>query len=582
VPWRQRLARAVTRQRLLRLGTALLCAAALAGGVLLLRRPAYDFLARRELAEAVHLLAADDSGQAWAEAELRKALGWNPRLGEARRLLGGLELRKGRLEHAFLEFQSLTELEPTNADGWLGLAEVRAQAAQPEEAEAALDEVLALAPTRPGVRTQRAELRYRLGRHQGAYLDAKEVVQADKKDVRAWLVLVRTAAQVKGMPEAVAAAEEGITSTGGSPALVQELAALRAGGAKATPAGPRLREEAQDRAEKWPLALGALMRDLVNKMQHGDWASSEQLAASAASTYPGTLMGPWLEGVIELSRGRLEAAERHFLRTLEVSPRSHRALTNLVGVWWKAKGPRYAGDQLVALAEKDSGFEYPLPIAAHAYLEADQPPLAESTARLSFAAAKDSPLPYRDVASLYIELDRAGEAAAVCEEGLGRFPTDVELQVLKARASLLLGDREAAIRTYEEVLAKNGDQQGAAGALAPLLVESRTDEASHARALAIVRGLELDGPLEPEVLGAMGRVYLEVAKDVPRARAYLEVAVRGAPGDPTLHYLLARALLPDKSAQAVRELRAVLASGRTFPEEVEARRLLETLGAAAK
>jgi tetratricopeptide (TPR) repeat protein len=324
------------------------------------------------------------------------------------------------------------------------------------------------------------------------------------------------------------------------------------------------------------------MRDLVSRIQRQEWQAAEQLAVSTRSTYPATLMGPWLDGLIELSRGHLDLAERSLWKALEVAPRSHRAVTNLVAVWWKQNGPRYAGDQLVALNKKDPGFEYPLPIAAHAYLEADQPPLAESTARLGLGEFADSAVPYRDVADLYLELDRAGEAMGVCEEGLARFPDDAALQLLKARASLLLGDSEGAIRTYEHVLSQQSDHQAAAGALAKLLVETRNDERSKQRALELVRSLELDGPLDPEVLGAMGRVYLEVAKDSPHAKAYLGAAVRGAPNDSTLRFYFAVSLMPDSQMLAVQELRTALASGRSFPEEAEARRLLVQLGAAEK
>jgi tetratricopeptide (TPR) repeat protein len=313
-----------------------------------------------------------------------------------------------------------------------------------------------------------------------------------------------------------------------------------------------------------------------------DLAGAGQLAASARVTYPETLLGPWLDGVIELSQGHLAAAEQHLLKALAASPRSHRVLTNLVAVWWKQRGPRYAGDRLVAMNKRDPSFEYSWATAARAYLEADQPALAESTARLSFAATPGTAAPYRDVAGLYLELDQAGEAMGVCEEGLTIFPEDVELLLLKAKASVLLGDQEAAIRNYETVLSKRPDQQSAAGALASLSVATKTDEPPRQRALEIVHGLERDGPLESDVLGVMGRVYLEVAKDFPQARKYLETAVQGAPGDATLRYYFALALRPESPARAIQELRSALGSGRNFPEEVEARRLLEELGGSGK
>jgi cellulose synthase operon protein C len=568
------------RRSWLRLAALLVGAGGVALALFFARGPVSRLWAQRELSVARQTLAAGHPEE--AATAFRKALRWNPSLAEARGLLGQLEFERGRLEHAFLEFQSLTELQPRNAEGWRGLAQVREKAGQPEEAAAAMDLVVELAPETRGARTRRAELRYRFGRYQGAYLDALAAVQLDSTDARAWLVLVRAAAQVKGTEAALAAGERGLAATRGDAALDRELATLRAGATPAPASGPRLKEDSSDRAEKWPGALGSLMRDVVGKMQRQDWPAAEQLAATARTTYPRTLMGPWLEGVISLTRQQLEPAEKNLLAALEVASRSHRAVTNLAAVWWKQNGPRYAGDRLVALTKRDPGFEYPLPIAAHAYLEADQPPLAESTARLGFGAGADSALPYRDVADLYLELDRADEAMRACDEGLARFPEDAALQLLKARASILLGDREGAIQTYERVLSQHGDNQAAAGALATLLVETRSDEPSQQRALELVRGLELDGPLEAEVLGAMGRVYLNVSKDKARALRYLEVAVSGAPNNARLRFYFALALAPDNPALAIRQLRTALSSGATFPEEVEARRLLEQLAAAGK
>jgi hypothetical protein len=122
--------------------------------------------------------------------------------------------------------------------------------------------------------------------------------------------------------------------------------------------------------------------------------------------------------VVELSNRRLESAERLFHEALAVSPRSHRPITNLITIWSTQQGVLHTADQLVALAERDPGFTYPFPIAARAYLEADQPARAESTARLALTALPDSPLPYRDVALLYApgaSVDIARALIAHCE-----------------------------------------------------------------------------------------------------------------------------------------------------------------------
>jgi len=320
------------------------------------------------------------------------------------------------------------------------------------------------------------------------------------------------------------------------------------------------------------------MREWVGTIARQDWAGAEALAATAGRAYPETLMGPWLEGVLAAARKQLEPAERLFRDALVVSPRSHRPITNLAGVWFAQRGPLHAADQLVALARAEPGFIYPLPIAARAYLEADQPARAESTARLAITVLPGSAVPYREVAKLYLELDRAGDALSLCEEGLARFPGDVPLQLLRARGAILLGDRERAIQQYEQLLPRWPDHPIIAAELGALLVETREDAASRTRALGLVHDLELDGPMEPEVLGAMGRVYL-AAGDASRALAVLEPAAQAAPADPGLHYQLALALKADgKTDRALGEVRRALATGHSFPTEADARRLLRDLG----
>jgi cellulose synthase operon protein C len=555
-----------------------LCAATIAISFHFARSPLHTFLARRQYNLAQSFLAAGRLDE--ASVSLREALRWKPAFAEARGQLGALELQRGHLEQAFLEFQSLAELQPESADGWLGLGQVRVAAGQPAEAEAAFSRMLELAPDRGVARVQRSELRYQLGRYRGALLDAQRAVRDDPRNARAWVALAQATARMKGNAAGLEEAEHGVASVGRDPALLRELALLHASAASSTATIPPTGGDATDRAERWPGALGALMRDLVSKIHQQDWNAALELATSARRAYPGTLMGPWLEGVVELSRGQLASAEKSLFEALAVAPRSHRPLTNLVAVFSRG-GPLYTGDRLVAIAEADRGFDYPLPIAARAYLEADQPARAEATARLAFSALPSSVIPYRELVALYLELDRGSDALEICEQGLARFPDDPELQLQTARASVLLGDRERAISSYEHFLSKWNDDQVAASELAAMLLEARTDAASHRRALEIVRDLEFDAPNDPKVLATMGWVYLKVANDPQRAQQYLTRALRDSPEDASLHFRLAVARQMAGSPEEARsELRAALKSGHSFPEESEALRMLRELGDA--
>ena len=191
---------------------------------------------------------------------------------------------------------------------------------------------------------------------------------------------------------------------------------------------------------------------------------------------------------------------------MKLSPRSHRVITNLIVLWSREGGPASTADHLVALTERDPGFTYPLPIAARAWLEASQPRQAEQTIRRMFNLLPASSLPYREAATFFLLVDRASEAISTAADGIARFPADPELHLLQGRASLSLGDREAAIRSFDAALRLRPDDQVAAAQLARLLVTARKDAASHARALALVRNLKADQPSDEEVLTAMSEV----------------------------------------------------------------------------
>jgi tetratricopeptide (TPR) repeat protein len=507
-------------------------------------------------------------------AALRSAVRRDPRLGEARELLARLELQRGNVEEAFLEYQSLSELEPDRPDGWRGLARVRGEAGQPEEELFALDHVLEMDPADVAARRERARLRDRIGQHQGALLDAIRLLETDGRDVQAWLVRIHAERRLHGERAAASVVQEAIGKVGEDMSLVAE----RSSTTPAPGSGPlTLKEGFADRADRWPGKLGALLRDVGNDFGRRDWAGAEALALQARRDHPGSWVGPWLEGVVDQARGNLEAAEAPLLEALAVSPRSHRPVTNLAAVWARRHDRLTAADRLVALVDADPAFEYPLPIAARTYLEVDQPARAEATARRMLSAAPGSARPRAELATLYLELDRPSDALQICEQGLVRFPGDPELMLRAARSKAALGDREGAISAYEALLTRQPDHHLGAAELAVILAE-RGDADPSRRAQALVQGLELDGPLEPEALGAIGRVALKVSEKPARAVEALELAVRGAPEDPTLRYYLGLASnVEGKPERALSALRSALQLGRPFQEEGEARKLIARL-----
>jgi len=506
------------------------------------RGSVWRYLARRHFSRAEQMLAAGD--EALAASELGFALESDPLHPAARRLLGELQLRQHRLEDAFLCLQSYTDAFPDDPEGWSALAEVRQQASQPDEAEAALTNAVGRAPDRADLLQRRADLRYRRGRFHGAALDAQAVLQRDSRAERARMILADSTKRLR------------------------ELDCR-------PPAFAPLHGE----AEAWPGQLGAIIRDFAAATRRKDWTAAGALVRGARERYPHTMLGPWLDGLSSIKFGDTDNAERLLRDALAVSPRSHRPITNLVALWSRRRGPAYSGDQLLRMVERDPSFAYPLPIAAGAYVEADQPARAEAAIRRMFDVVPHSPVPHREVAKFLLQLDRASDAIATVNDGLTRFPGNADLLVEQAHAYAALGDREAAIRAYDAALSARPDEQHAAAELARLLVTARKDASSHGRALQIIRDLECDAPSDSDVLFAIGWVLLQGENDPRAARGWLEAARDRAPESPQLRYHLALAYARTQDvAAARRELQQALQSGGTFDEEPEARRLLHDIG----
>jgi len=413
-----------------------------------------------------------------------------------------------------------------------------------------------------------------IGQHRGALLDATRLLEADRRDVQAWVVRIHAERRLHGADAAATVVQEAIGKVGEDPSLVAERSSTTP---QPGPGPLRPKEGFADRADRWPGKLGALLRDVATDLGRRDWAAAEGLAAQARRDHPGSWVGPWLEGVVEQARGNLEAAERRLLEALAVSPRAHRPVTNLAAVWARRHDRLTAADRLVALVDADPTFEYPLPIAARTYLEADQPARAEATARRMLAAAPGSARAHAELATLYLELDRPSDALQTCEQGLIRFPGDPELMLRAARSKAALGDRAGAVSAYEALLTRQPDHHLGTAELALILVERGEADASR-RAGALVEGLQMDGPLEPEALGAIGRVALKISGNPARAVEALGLAVRGAPEDPTLRYYLGLASKAGgKPELALSALRSALQLGRPFPEDAETRKLIAEL-----
>jgi len=678
-----------------------LIAAALVGSQVLPIPFVTERRAAFNLEQAQAHLASGDFEQ--AKAEFRAALRLQPANREARRQLAAMELRLGRWELAFLEFQSLTEMHPEDPEGWIGLADLMVKSGLLEAPERALDKAIEHAPRRADAHWLRGEIRFRLGRYYGAHLDAQAAVAEAPKHAGAWVLLARTAARSSGPDAGIEAANRGIAAVGQDPALLLPLArllsergrtleavkmleqiavptatasarnaqlalaaiklrggdrdaarkqldallvqrpadeealALRAlidarGGqvdpalaqldaalellpmsrnlrvvharlqaARNDPAavaallaemtgrdlGPApappstVRGEAQTAAlprERWPGRLAQMRQALEVQLRQQDWTEAQRIVESARLTYPDTAFGPWLAGILELARGNADEAEKYLYEAMAAAPRSPTILLGMAKTWSRKKGAAFAGEQLMRLAERDPPFVFARYLAARAYIDARNPAQAEAALRRGLELQRDSAVPYLHLADYYLELDRAAEALDVCQQGLDRFPQNLDLQTMLAQISAGLGKTNDAIRIYEDILSRAPDLDLVVYKLAMLLALQDNDEPIRARSMQIMQHLQADMPSDPVLLDTLGWLHLR-AQDTRRARELLEAAVRGAPENPTFHFHLATVYAREKKNELARnQLKSALESNSSFPERLEALRLLRETG----
>jgi len=482
-----------------------------------------------------------------ARSELRFALRLQPGNAAARHQLAILELRLGNWELAFLEFESLTEMQPGDPDGWIGLAGMMAKSGMLEAPGAALDKAIAAAPERADARALRGEIRFRLGRYHGARLDAQAAVAAAPAD----------------------------------PALPIRLAPLLAERGSAVPSSP-VRAEPQSGRDKlavlarehWPGRLAQMRQALEIQMRKQDWPAAERIVESARRTFPDGAFVPFLAGILELARGDAVEAEKNLSESLKCAPRSPVVATALAKTWSRKNGAAFAGEQLMRLAERDGGFAFARHMAARAYMDARDPIQAEAALRRGLVLQPDSPLPYQHLADHYLDLDRSTDALGILQQGLDRLQQDVDLQLKLAQVSADLGRAKDAIGIYQDVLSRRPDLDVVEYKLAALLALQDEDGASRKRLLQVLQRLESDLPSDPLLLDSLGWAHYR-AGATDRARALLEAAVNGAPDEPGPHYHLAAIYAREKKADLARgELKAALESKRPFPERLEAMRLL--------
>ena len=513
-----------------------------------------------------------------AEQTLVAFVAENPNQPELRATLGRLYETNGKPDEALAVYEELAKREGKSAAGIAArvrVAALRLGKGEMDTGAQLIDAVLVEAPDNVDALLMRAGLRLIDRKFEEAIADIRTVLRYQPEDARAILVLARTHAL---MDERTLAKEEYRQLLKVDPKNANapgELALLENQDENYAAAEAVLRE----RLELMPNDIDAGVRLITLLGSQKAWRKAEDEARRMDALPDDKGEGQVQLGRLMLAQDRRADAEAAFRKALDKNSSSLMALDGLVSILTNM-GLKDEATQTLQLFRR----KYPDDLGA-LFLEGQ---VLAHDGNVAAAEKIFNQVVFAQPTATKVWIALAGlrEDAAtrikVYERAVAANRGDAEL-------GLLLGTEYAQARRYEDaitnyqqfLLVKPGIDSELAGLavnnLAALLLDYRTDRASHARALEVVKSLE--NSTNPAVLDTVGWAYYR-NQNFPKAVEMLEAAVEGADTMPILHYHLGMAYLANKNqADGRKELRiAVGAATENFPGLSDAKYALAKLG----
>lgn len=502
-----------------------------------------------------------------AIAELEKAAAQAEHPAQALVALITAYIRDGRHDAARREVARMQEGQPQEASHWNLLGLVETAAGNLEAARQAFARALELRP-------ELASARYNLGRHHLRSGNPEEARQSFARVLQYHPDHLTTLMTMAGLE-----AENG-----------QREAALR----YATRARDRHPDELAPRL--W------LARHYLAVDEPGEALSQLQAVQARYADNPGFL---GVLGEAQLLAGKTADAVASFRELVRITPRQAIAHYMLARACAMNRSHDCLRESLVTALGLDDGYPGMLELVHHAIALNNEPSsVGKLLWRLQHAAPDNLPL-IQLRAGFALRQDRFGEAMAILEGALERFPGEWSLQDMTARslarngdpnralagleswlgrhpadvrALLLVGmiqaereDQPAAIRTFEQVLDSHPDHPQALNNLAWLL---REQDLERARGYAErAHGLE-PGHITRDTLGHI----LFLAGEYGRAEELLRSAFSEQPHSPLIRFHLAQVLVERQQREEARGLlKELLGGDQPFAEREQAEALLESL-----
>lgn len=506
-----------------------------------------------------------------AEKELNQRLSSAPGQHAVRLGLAGLLRQQGRMDEAVREYDKVIEADAAGPDG-LGArnakAAVLAGRGRRDEAAVLVGEVLKVNPRDNDALLLRGQLSQAKGDPTSAVADFRTVLKDQPDSIPVLAALAGAHLAAKEPKLAVEVAGIAVAKYPASPEV--RLMASEVRGAAGDGAGAL--EEVEAGLKRDPRNARLLLAKAGLQAGAKDLTAAEKTLREAVAANPQDGMAPYRLGQLLVAQKKPDQAQVQFETALARVPGAIEPLTALVQLQLsrgKADAARDVAEKAVAARPKDLMARM---LLGNVYAAQKKDVEAEAAFRKALEINSRVPGVYEELANVSLRRGDAAAALVVLDDGLKVLPGDAALLHRKAMVHVGRGDADAAIRIYESLLSTRSDDVLAMNNLATLLLDNKSDAASHQRALEIAK--RLDASTNPAHIDTVGWAYYR-AGQFDQAVSYLRKATQQAPSVAIFNFHLGMALhSKGDSAQARPFLETAVKSGAKFEGIEQAKKIL--------
>jgi tetratricopeptide (TPR) repeat protein len=504
-----------------------------------LRQSASDNVGGLETRFALVELLASKKGLAAAEAELLQLIKENPREYAYFLKLAELYANNGQFDHAVMTLETLIEqenargTEPIGANGVaarIALARLRLGSNDPQAAAALTEEVIRTDPANPEALLIRAGVALLRGDVKSTITDLRTVLR-NNPDSKAALRMLAHAQLLEGdIDLAMDALRRLVELDPNDNEARQRLASLLAYRGNQQAAMKLLDEVLRNQPKSAP-SLQAKASLLIAQ---GKWDEAEATIAQLLRVPDQQGSGHTLSGALEMARGRFPEAVEAFEKARQAAPRAAEPLTGLVQALLLQHELESATSYLEAVVAEMPDLAVAHNLFGELFVRQKRPADAEIHFRHAMKLAAKWAVPYLNLGQLFVASGRPSDGVDVYRSGLVQVPGNIQLLLAMAEAYERSKEFDAAMQTYEQILATSPEIDAAANNLAALIADFRNHDPDRLkRALGLVARFE--NSRNPYFVDTLGWVQFRLG-DLRRARDNLQRAVLLNPEIPQLQY----------------------------------------------